>query len=47
MLERVGVRTVAANRHWEDEIAWRTTGERVLIKGPALWPRAEAGRPSG
>ena len=45
VLERVGVRTVAANRRWDDEVAWRTTGERVLMKGPVLWPRAEAGRP--
>ena len=47
VLERIGGRTLAANRRWEDEVAWRTTGERVVITGPALWPRAEVGHPAG
>ena len=42
ILRRVG-ETGAAERVRLDHAAWRNDGERVIVKGDALWPRVESG----
>jgi len=43
MLRRAG-ETKAASEIRLTDAAWRSDGERVLVKGEALWPRAESPR---
>ena len=45
--ERVGDRTPLAQGAWARAVSWTATGERVLRKGPPLWPRAEDDRLPG
>jgi methionyl-tRNA synthetase len=40
ILRRVGEGTPAADLRLEDA-AWRNSGERIMLKGAALWPRAD------
>jgi methionyl-tRNA synthetase len=42
ILRRVGERTRAGNLRLETDGRWRTDGEREIVKGAALWPRAES-----
>ena len=46
ILRRVGETTAAADVRLEDA-AWRTSGERTILKGDALWPRAESANEPG
>jgi methionyl-tRNA synthetase len=44
ILRRAGEPTPAADVRLDDA-NWRTSGERTILKGDALWPRAETSRP--
>jgi methionyl-tRNA synthetase len=43
ILRRVGERTPVGDLRLDTDAAWRTEGERQILIGPALWPRAETG----
>src|SRR5687768_17874482 len=39
---RLGEPSNDARPLWEQDGQWRENGERVVVSGPALWPRLEA-----
>lgn len=41
ILRRIGERTAAGELRLDRDAQWRAAGERSIIKGPALWPRAD------
>ena len=41
ILRRVGERTAARDLRLDRDAVWRSQGEREIVKGAALWPRAE------
>ena len=41
ILRRVGDRTPAADLRLDRDARWRAEGDREMVKGAALWPRAE------
>ena len=41
ILRRVGEQTPPGELRFDRDARWRTESERVLVKGPALWPRSE------
>jgi methionyl-tRNA synthetase len=41
ILRRIGERTPIGDLRLDRDAAWRSTGDRVITKGEALWPRAE------
>ena len=43
ILERMGDPAVTAGRQFDQATEWSTEVERRLVRGPALWPRAESG----
>ena len=43
ILERIGDPAVTAGRQFDQATEWSTEVERRLVRGPALWPRAESG----
>ncbi len=46
ILRRVGETRPAAELRLDPDGAWRQTGERHIVKGAAMWPRAEESRVS-
>jgi methionyl-tRNA synthetase len=44
ILRRVGETTPVTDLRLERDARWRTGGERAIVKGAALWPRAEEER---
>jgi methionyl-tRNA synthetase len=38
---RIGDQGTGTGMLWASDGQWRTTGERVVVSGPALWPRLE------
>jgi methionyl-tRNA synthetase len=47
ILRRVGETTSPGDLRFERDAAWRNEGERIIVKGAALWPRSEEdARPS-
>ena len=49
ILRRVGERTPAGELRFDRDAQWRPDGERVIVKGDALWPRSDdaQGGPKG
>ena len=47
ILRRVGETREASTLRLDPDAGWRSEGERVLVKGDALWPRLEAGAATG
>jgi methionyl-tRNA synthetase len=49
VLRRVGERTPVGELRFERDSRWRAEGERVIVKGDALWPRSDdaQGGPKG
>ena len=49
ILRRVGERTPAKDLRFDRDARWRPDGERVIVKGDALWPRSDdaQGGPKG
>jgi methionyl-tRNA synthetase len=39
ILRRVGEQTPSGELRFDRDARWRNEGERILVKGPALWPR--------
>jgi methionyl-tRNA synthetase len=47
ILRRVGEPAAPGDLRFDRDARWRNEGERVLLKGPALWPRSEEKVPAG
>src|SRR5688500_12783653 len=47
ILRRVGERTPADDLRFDRDAQWRSGGERVIVKGEALWPRSEDAQDTG
>jgi methionyl-tRNA synthetase len=46
ILRRVGERTPVADLRLDVDAVWRSQGERQIVVGPPLWPRAETSTPT-
>ena len=44
ILERMGDPAVTGGRRFDQATRWSTQKERILVRGPALWPRAVKGK---
>ena len=47
ILRRMGEKTASAELRLDRDSRWRADGARDIVKGAALWPRAEATAPAG